>query len=140
MRETVVASMTAETEKLLRKREKELENENLSSMDSILKPLKESISAMEKAMKENASSHLETTTKLSEQLKNAVKEMQEKVAEIVGELVELVFDDSMPNCIVPHCHKPDSIGCGHRICIDENKAIWLDKIDQIAKEMLEGKK
>ena len=82
MRETVVASMTAETEKLLRKREKELEDENLSSMDGILKPLKESISAMEKAMKENASSHLETTTKLSEQLKNAVKEMQEKTSDV----------------------------------------------------------
>ena len=51
-------------------------------MDGILKPLKESISAMEKAMKENASSHLETTTKLSEQLKNAVKEMQEKTSDV----------------------------------------------------------
>ena len=82
MRETVVASMTAETEKLLRKREKELADENQTSMDGILKPLKESISAMEKAMKENASSHLETTTKLSEQLKNAVKEMQEKTSDV----------------------------------------------------------
>ena len=82
MRETVVASMTAETEKLLRKREKELSEENQTSMDGILKPLKESISAMEKAMKENASSHLETTTKLSEQLKNAVKEMQEKTSDV----------------------------------------------------------
>ena len=82
MRETVVASMTAETEKLLRKREKELADENQTSMDGILKPLKESISAMEKAMKENASFHLETTTKLSEQLKNAVKEMQEKTSDV----------------------------------------------------------
>lgn len=82
MRETVVASMTAETEKLLRKREKELSDENQTSMDGILKPLKESISAMEKAMKENASSHIETTTKLSEQLKNAVKEMQEKTSDV----------------------------------------------------------
>lgn len=67
---------------------------------------------------------------------DAVRKMQERTAEIIGDLVELVFDDSMPNCIVPHCHKPDSIGCGHRICIDENKAIWLEKLDQIAKEML----
>ena len=74
MRETIVASMTAETEKLLRKREKELEDENQTSMDGILKPLKESISAMERAMRDNATSHLETTTKLSEQLKNAVKD------------------------------------------------------------------
>lgn len=82
MRETVVASMTAETEKLLRQREKELSDENLTSMDGILKPLKESISAMEKAMKDNASSHLETSTKLSEQLKQAVKEMQEKTSDV----------------------------------------------------------
>jgi DNA anti-recombination protein RmuC len=82
MRETVVASMTAETEKLLRQREKELADENQTSMDGILKPLKESISAMEKAMKENASSHLETSTKLSEQLKQAVQEMQEKTSDV----------------------------------------------------------
>ena len=82
MKETVVASMTAETEKLLRKREKELSEGNQSTMDGILKPLKESICAMEKAMKDNASSHLETTTKLSEQLKNAVREMQEKTSDV----------------------------------------------------------
>ena len=82
MKETIVASMTAETEKLLRRREKELSDENQSSMDGILKPLKESISAMEKAMKDNASSHIETTAKLSEQLKNAVREMQEKTSDV----------------------------------------------------------
>ena len=82
MKETLVASMTAETEKLLRKREKELSEGNQSTMDGILKPLKESISAMEKAMKENASSHLETTSRLSEQLKNAVREMQEKTSDV----------------------------------------------------------
>ena len=82
MKETVVASMTAETEKLLRKREKELSEGNQTTMDGILKPLKESIFAMEKAMKDNASSHLETTAKLSEQLKNAVREMQEKTSDV----------------------------------------------------------
>lgn len=82
MKETVVTSMTAETEKLLKQREKELSEENQSTMDGILKPLKESITAMEKAMKDNASSHLETSTKLSEQLKQAVKEMQEKTSDV----------------------------------------------------------
>ena len=82
MKETVVASMTAETEKLLRKREQELSEGNQSTMDGILTPLKESISAMEKAMKDNASSHLETTSRLSEQLKNAVREMQEKTSDV----------------------------------------------------------
>ena len=82
MKETVVASMTAETEKLLKKREKELEEDNQTNMDGILKPLKESINAMEKAMKENADSHLETTAKLSEQFRQAVKEMQEKTSDV----------------------------------------------------------
>ena len=82
MKETVIASMTAETEKLLKRREKELEEGNHSNMDNILKPLKESINAMEKAMKENAESHVETTAKLSEQLKHAVKEMQEKTSDV----------------------------------------------------------
>lgn len=82
MKETVVASMTAETEKLLKKREKELEEGNQSNMDGILKPLKESISAMEKAMKENAESHVKTSTQLSEQFKQAVKEMQEKTSDV----------------------------------------------------------
>lgn len=82
MKETVVASMTAETEKLLKRREKELEDGNHSTMDGILKPLKESIDAMEKAMKDNAVSHVETNAKLSEQLKQAVKEMQEKTSDV----------------------------------------------------------
>ena len=82
MKETVVASVTAETEKLLKTREKELAEGNQNKMDGIIKPLKESIVAMEKAMKENADSHLKSTTELSQQLKNAVKEMQEKTSDV----------------------------------------------------------
>lgn len=82
MKETVLAGMTAETEKLLKKRENELADGNEATMSGILKPLKESISAMEKAMKDNAESHLENTAKLSEQLRQAVKEMQDKTADI----------------------------------------------------------
>ncbi len=82
LKETVVSGMTAETEKLLKAREKELKEGNQSSIDGILKPLKESITAMEKAMKSNEVSHLETTTKLSEQLKQAVKDMQEKTSDV----------------------------------------------------------
>ena len=82
MKETVVSSMTAETEKLLKTREKELKEGNQTNMDGILKPLKESISAMEKAMKDNADSHLKSTTELAEQLKRAVKDMQEKTSDV----------------------------------------------------------
>ena len=82
MKETVVASMTPETEKLLKAREKELTEGNQDKMDGIIKPLKESIAAMEKAMRENADSHLKSTTELSQQLKSAVKEMQEKTSDV----------------------------------------------------------
>ena len=71
---------------------------------------------------------------------DTVRKMQKEVSAIVGDFVEMIFDDNKSNCIVPNCNKPDSIGCGNRICIDENKAIWFDMIDQIAKEMLEESK
>ena len=67
MKETVLTSMNAETEKILKAREKELKEDNQANMDGILKPLKESISAMEKAMKDNADTHLKSTTELSAQ-------------------------------------------------------------------------
>ncbi len=82
MKETVVANMRAETEKLLKAREQELKAENQTNMDGILKPLKESILKMEKAMNDNKESHVETTAKLSEQLKQAVKEMQERTTDV----------------------------------------------------------
>ena len=82
MKSTIVASMTAETEKLLKAREKELTEGNQETMDGIIRPLKESIAAMEKAMKENADSHLKTTTELSQQLKSAVNEMKEKTSDV----------------------------------------------------------
>ncbi len=82
MKETVVANMTAETEKLLRKREKELKEENQTNMDDILTPLKESIAKMEKAMIDNKETHIKTDTELKEQLKQAVKEMQERTTDV----------------------------------------------------------
>ena len=82
MKETVVASMTAETERLLKQREEELANGNQTTMDNILKPLKESIESMRKTMASTSESHAERTAKLSEQLQQAVKEMQEKTADV----------------------------------------------------------
>lgn len=69
---------------------------------------------------------------------DTVRKMQEKVTPIIESLVELMWDDTEANCIVESCNKPDSIGCGNMICIDENKALWVAKIDEIAEEMLEG--
>lgn len=82
MKETVITRMSAETESLLKKREKELSEENVTSIDGILKPLKESIEAMQKAMKANENTHVENTTRLSAQLEQAVKEMKEKTSDV----------------------------------------------------------
>lgn len=82
MKETVTASVAAETQKLLKEREAELSKGNQTNMEGILKPLKESIESMQKAMKDNETSHVETTAKLSKQLEQAVKEMTEKTSDV----------------------------------------------------------
>ena len=82
MKATVTASIAAETQKLLKERETELSKGNQSSMESIIKPLKESIETMQKAMKENETSHVETTAKLAKQLEQAVKDMTEKTSDV----------------------------------------------------------
>lgn len=82
MKETVTASVAAETQKLLKERESELEKGNRDNMEGILKPLKESIAAMEKAMKDNRTSHIETSARLSAQLEQAVKDMTEKTNDV----------------------------------------------------------
>ena len=82
MKTTVTASIAAETQKLLKEKETELSKGNQSSMESILKPLKESIETMQRAMKENETSHVETTARLSKQLEQAVKDMTEKTSDV----------------------------------------------------------
>lgn len=82
MKETVTASVAAETQKLLKEREAELSKGNQANMEGILKPLKESIESMQKAMKDNETSHVETTARLSKQLEQAVKDMTEKTSDV----------------------------------------------------------
>ena len=82
MKTTVTASIAAETQKLLKEKETELSKGNQSSMESILKPLKESIETMQRAMKENETSHVETTARLSKQLEQAVRDMTEKTSDV----------------------------------------------------------
>ena len=76
------SQMTAETETLLKSRSQELQEGNKSSMDSILKPLKESMDKMKEAMDRNAREHLETTVELKGKLEQAVREMGEKTADV----------------------------------------------------------
>lgn len=82
MKNTITATMEAQTQKLLREREEELKKGNQSNMEDILKPLKESIKSMQEAMKDNEKSHVETTAKLSKQLEQAVKDMAEKTSDV----------------------------------------------------------
>ena len=82
MKKTIMATMEAQTQKLLREREEELKKGNQSNMEDILRPLKESIKSMQEAMKDNEKSHVETTARLSKQLEQAVKDMTEKTSDV----------------------------------------------------------
>lgn len=83
------AEVTAETEKVLKEREEQLSKSNKTSMDSILNPLKESISQMQKAMSDNAKEHIRSTTELKEKFDQAVKEMGQKTSDIGAKADEL---------------------------------------------------
>lgn len=87
--ESVKATMTAETEKILKDREESLSKGNRSSMDEILNPLKESIEKMQKAMTDNAKDHLKSNTELKEQFAHAVKDIEEKTSSIGAKADEL---------------------------------------------------
>jgi hypothetical protein len=67
-----------------------------------------------------------------------IKAFAEKVKPLFEEIVELMFDDNESKCRISNCHKPTSIRCGSRLCIDENVDLWKAKVDDIAIEMMEG--
>lgn len=71
-----------EYEESLKSKKSELSEGNKSDMESILNPLKESIEGMRKAMKDNATEHLRTTTELRSHLEQAVKDMGATTAAI----------------------------------------------------------
>lgn len=56
------------------------------------------------------------------------------VKPLVDELVDLIFDDSQSTCKVEDCHKGDDIQCGSSICIEENKRIWHEKVDELVRQ------
>ena len=71
-------------------------------------------------------------------VKQAVKEFAEKVKPIIGELVELMFNDYESHCKVTNCEKDDDIPCGCNICIEENEQLWKSKIDNLITELYGG--
>ena len=64
-----------------------------------------------------------------------LNDIKNKIIEHNTNIVEERFDDNVSSCKVKNCNKPDSIGCGNRICIDEN--IELEK--KVIEDIFNGK-
>ena len=82
--------LTNTTQKLLDIRSERLEQSNKTQMSSIIDPLKETISKLEKEMKETQSLHGNTTTRLETSIKNLV-EKTESIGNRADRLVETLL-------------------------------------------------
>ena len=54
-----------------------------------------------------------------------------KIKPLIDEIVDIMFDSCESGCKISNCQKPDSIPCGHEICIQENKEYWHKRIDEL---------
>ena len=68
--------LTNTTQKLLDIRSEKLEQSNKTQMSSIIDPLKETISKLEKEMKDTQAQHGNTTTRLEQSIKNLVEKTE----------------------------------------------------------------
>ena len=84
------AELTNTTQKLLDIRSEKLEQTNRTQMSSIIDPLKETISKLEKEMKETQAQHGNTTTRLEQSIKNLV-EKTENIGNRADRLVETLL-------------------------------------------------
>ena len=84
------AELTNTTQKLLDMRSEKLEQSNKTQMSSIIDPLKETISKLEKEMKETQTQHGNTTTRLEQSIKNLV-EKTENIGNRADRLVETLL-------------------------------------------------
>jgi DNA recombination protein RmuC len=82
--------LTNTTQKLLDVRSERLEQTNRTQMSSIIDPLKETISKLEKEMKETQAQHGNTTTRLETSIKNLV-EKTENIGNRADRLVETLL-------------------------------------------------
>lgn len=64
-------------------------------------------------------------------IKNHFKNVKNNILEYAAQNVEERFDSNISSCKVSNCNKPDSIGCGNRICIDENIELEKKRIEDI---------
>ena len=84
------AELTNTTQKLLDIRSEKLEQTNRTQMSSIIDPLKETISKLEKEMKDTQTQHGNTTTRLEQSIKNLV-EKTESIGHRADRLVETLL-------------------------------------------------
>ena len=84
------AELTNTTQKLLEIRSEKLEQSNKAQMSSIIDPLKETISKLEREMKDTQTQHGNTTTRLEQSIKNLV-EKTESIGNRADRLVETLL-------------------------------------------------
>lgn len=84
------AELTNTTQKLLDIRSEKLEQTNKAQMSSIIDPLKETISKLEKEMKDTQTQHGNTTIRLEQSIKNLV-EKTESIGNRADRLVETLL-------------------------------------------------
>ena len=84
------AELTNTTQKLLEIRSEKLEQTNRTQMSSIIDPLKETISKLEKEMKDTQTQHGNTTIRLEQSIKNLV-EKTESIGNRADRLVETLL-------------------------------------------------
>ena len=82
--EIVKAQVTAESEKLLKAREEELEKRAKITFETLAGGLDRNIKDMKEAFEQNRKTHTETSQSLKENLENAVKNLREQTASIGG--------------------------------------------------------
>lgn len=84
------SELTNTTQRLLDIRSEKLEQNNKTQMSSIIDPLKETISRLEKEMKETQTQHGNTTSRLEQSIKNLV-EKTESIGNRADRLVETLL-------------------------------------------------
>jgi DNA recombination protein RmuC len=80
--ETVKAQVTAESEKMLKAREEELERRARQTFEAITGGLDKNIKDMKEAFEQNRKTHTETSQSLKENLESAVKHLREQTQSI----------------------------------------------------------
>jgi len=80
--ETVKAQVTAESEKMLKAREEELEKRARQTFETLAGGLDKNIKDMKEAFEQNRKTHTETSQSLKENLENAVKNLREQTHSI----------------------------------------------------------